>query len=138
MARPPRRRRGRSRLREAGIGVALFLCSFVGSLLAAEVAVRLIASSGKLWEFRNYVSDPGQWAGRWRTMLPDAQLGYVPRPGYSGTDHGNHALMTFDEQGFRAHRRGQPPPSQAEPPILVVGDSYAMGAAVTDDESWPA
>ena len=140
MARPPRRRRrrGRSRLRKAGVGFALTMVSLVVALLGAEVAVRLIASGGTLWEFRNYVSDPGQWAGRWRIMRPDEQLGYVPRPGYSGTDHGGHALLTFDEQGFRAHRRDQPPPSQTTPPVLVAGDSYAMGVAVSDDESWPA
>src|SRR5262245_32258477 len=100
MARPPRRRRGRSRLREATISLTLTLASLVVALLGAEVAVRLIASGGKLWEFRNYVSDPEQWRGRWRTMQPDERLGYVPRPGYSGTDHGNHALLSFDDQGF--------------------------------------
>jgi hypothetical protein len=140
MARPPRRRRrrGRSRLREAAIGLTLTVASLAAALLGAEVAVRLIASGGKLWEFRNYVSDPEQWRGRWRTMQPDEQLGYVPRPGYSGTDHGNHALLSFDDRGFRAHHRGETPPAQATPPVLVVGDSYAMGAAVTDDQSWPA
>jgi hypothetical protein len=71
-------------------------------------------------------------------MQPDEHLGYVPRPGYSGTDHGGGALFTFDSQGFRSHHRSGPSPSRVAPPILVVGDSYAMGVQVADDESWPA
>jgi hypothetical protein len=134
----PRPRARRSRLREACIGLGLTLASLAVTFIGGEVAFRLIAASGRLWEFRNYVSDPGQWEGRWRMMQPDERLGYVPRPGYSGTDHGGRTPLTFDDSGLRAHHRGRPPPSRTAPPVLVVGDSYAMGAQVVDDESWPA
>jgi hypothetical protein len=99
--------------------------------------VRLLSGGGRLWEWRNYVADQEQWVGRWRTMRPDPLLGYIPRDGSAGTDHGYNVHMTFGTDGMRLHHRDRPP-ARTAPPILVVGDSYAMGAEVEDDESWAA
>lgn len=124
--------------RESWIGLGLVLFSIVSSLVVAELAVRALGTDSKRWEWRNFLTDPGVTEGRWRVLQPDPQLGYVPRPGYSGTDHGRKVLVTFDEHGLRAHRRAAPSPAGMSPPILVVGDSYAMGEEVHDDETVPA
>lgn len=128
----------RSRVREAAIGTALVLASLLIAFAGAEIGFRLIASSGKLLEWRNYVAERGTWEGRWRVMQPDEGLGYAPRAGFSGANHGLGSHVTFDADGLRVHRQGQPPPARTMPPILVVGDSYAMGDQVLDDETWPA
>lgn len=145
-------RRKARRRREARIGAALvfasprrgwlaetalLMASIVIGLLGAEIGLRITSAGGTLWEWRNYVSDQEQWEGRWRTMRPDPLLGYIPRDGYKGTDHGYFVHMTFGADGMRLHRQDKPP-GTLSPPILVVGDSYSMGAEVEDDESWPA
>ncbi len=130
-------RRTGSRGREATIGAALVLCSLLLGFVGCEIAVRLLSRGDGAWEFRNYVADPEQWEGRWRTMRPDPLLGYIPRDGYSGSDNGYRVHITYGADGLRLHRRDKPPARMA-PPILVVGDSYAMGAEVGDDESWAA
>lgn len=127
----------RTTARGALANVALLLGSIVLCFLAAEIGLRLFSPGGTVRELRNFVADQEQWEGRWRTMRPDPMLGYIPREGYSGTDHGYRVHMTFGADGIRLHRQGTPPTSTS-PPILVVGDSFAMGAEVGDDESWAA
>ncbi|MBM3623550.1 MAG: hypothetical protein FJX20_23010 [Alphaproteobacteria bacterium] len=124
-------------MRDALVNSAVLLVSVVVGLIGCEIGVRLLSGSDRGWEFHNYVADQGQWVGRWRTMRPDPLLGYIPRDGYSGSDNGYHVHITYGADGFRLHRQGKPP-STMEPPILVVGDSFAMGAEVGDDESWAA
>ena len=128
----------RSRFREAWIRLGLTLASVVITFLGAELAVRTLGSDSRRWEFCNFVTYSSVTEGRWHTMRPDRLLGYVPNPGYSGTDHLGRALLTFDENGLRVHRRNEPPPANASPPVLVVGNSYAMGEEVADDETFPA
>ena len=122
--------------REAWIGLGLVLFSIAFGLVVAELTVRAFSSDAMRWEWRNFLTDQG----RWRMLQPDPQLGYVPRPGYSSSDHGlgRNVLVTFDEHGLRSHRRNDPQPTNIAPPILVVGDSYAMGEEVHDDETFPA
>jgi hypothetical protein len=74
------------------------------------------------------------WAtGSDSRAVPDPRLGFVGRPGYRSGD----GALSYDAHGLRP----TPPPAGvalAEPPILVVGDSFAHGDEVRDDESWPA
>lgn len=120
------------------INAGVLLASIIAGLIGAEIGVRLMSGGGTLWEFRNYVADQEQWEGRWRVMRPDPDLGYIPRDGYRSDDHGSALRMSFGADGMRLHRQDATPPAVQSPPILVVGDSYAMGAEVADDESWPA
>ena len=121
-------------MRNALVNTLVTLVSLLVGFVGAEIGVRLLSGGGTLTVFRNYVADQEQWAGRWRVMRPDPNLGYVPRAGYSGDDQKFH--QSYGADGFRLHNRDQP--VNATPPILVVGDSYAMGAEVDDDSTWPA
>ena len=57
----------------------------------------------------------------------DAELGYVPRPGYSA------AGITIGDEGLRFTGFAVP-----QAPILAVGDSFTFGDEVSDGETWPA
>jgi hypothetical protein len=61
----------------------------------------------------------------------DRRLGFVGRPDYTSSNG-----MSYDSRSLRR----TPAPegiALAEPPILVIGDSYAHGDEVTDRETWP-
>jgi hypothetical protein len=123
-------------MRNTLVNTAVLLVSLLVAFAGAEIGLRLIGH-GTIYEWTNFVEDEGQWHGRWRTMQPHPVLGYIPRDGYAGTDHGYQRHMTFGRDGIRLHHIGRPPKAPT-PPILVVGDSFAMGAEVDDDESWAA
>jgi hypothetical protein len=65
----------------------------------------------------------------------DELLGYVPRPGFAGTENAWGTTVTIDERGFR--RNGQATPTHGSP-ILALGDSFTFGDQVSDHETWPA
>ena len=119
-------------MRNAVINAALLLGSIVVALVGCEIGIRLLSGGGTVWEWRNYVADQEQWAGRWTRMRPDPGLGYIPRAGYRDSH------MSFGADGLRLHHQDKTLPDGAPAPILVVGDSYAMGAEVDDDATWPA
>ncbi|MBX9942639.1 MAG: hypothetical protein K2Y40_01035 [Reyranella sp.] len=65
------------------------------------------------------------------STIYDPILGFVPKPGFAAPPY------THDPQGFRT----MPPlPDDAAhtPPVLATGDSFAYGAEVPDDRTWPA
>jgi hypothetical protein len=116
--------------------LGLVLASVTFGLLVGELLVRALSDDPKRWELENFVTYPARADGRWNVMRPHPLLGWEPRPGYSGTDHGGRELLTFDDRGLRVHRRQ--PPAAAAPRVLVTGDSYAMGEEVADEETFPA
>jgi hypothetical protein len=126
------------RLREALIGTSLVLASLVVGFVVLELAVRTFGTDERRWRWGNFLEDAAVTEGRWRIFRPDPELGYVPQPGYSGTDHGGRALLSFDENGLRMHGSDAPRPSADVRPLLVVGNSYAMGEEVADGETFPA
>ncbi len=117
--------------------VAVPLVSALFGFLAGELMVRVLGSDEKRWEWRNFITEPLTTANRWQIIQPDRELGYVPRPGARG-DQGGLGPVTFDEHGLRVHRAGIAPSRPDAPPVLVVGNSYAMGEEVGDEETIPA
>ncbi len=111
------------------IGSVLF------SLLLLELGVRLMRGSEWLVQWPNIVlqdriATTANGAGR---LMHDSRLGFVARPNYASPAED----LSYDEHSYR---RSPAPPGLvlAEPPILVVGDSYAHGDEVGDGETWPA
>lgn len=112
---------------------ALVLGSVLVTLLVLELGCRLWRGPSALLDWSNIILAERQatlnaGAGR---LKHDSDLGFVLRPGYSAEG------VTYDLFGHRL----TPAPAGtvlAEPPVLVVGDSYAQGDEVSDGETWAA
>jgi hypothetical protein len=112
---------------------ALVLGSVLVTLLVLELGCRLWHGPAALLDWSNIILAERQatlkaGAGR---LKRDSDLGFVLRPGYSAEG------VTYDLFGHRL----TPAPAGtvlAEPPVLVVGDSYAHGDEVSDGETWAA
>jgi hypothetical protein len=108
--------------------LSLILASIVATLVTLELGLRA-STVGYLFTWPNFVLDA-------RTVLAerdsrryrhDADLGYVPQPGYRANG------ITIGDDGLR--RSGF---AVSDAPILAVGDSFTFGDEVTDGETWPA
>ena len=116
--------------------LALLLGTILFGLGAMELGLRLISGWAGLLQWPNLVVQARSvsWAtGSDSRAVHDPRLGFVGRPGYRSGD----GELGYDARGLRL----TPAPegvTLAEPPILVVGDSFAHGDEVRDDESWPA
>lgn len=112
---------------------ALVLGSVLVTLLVLELGCRLWRGPSALLDWSNIILAERQatlkaGAGR---LKRDSELGFVLRPGFSAEG------VTYD---LRGHRLTPAPAGTvlAEPPVLVVGDSYAHGDEVSDGETWAA
>ena len=112
---------------------ALVLGSVLVTLLMLELGCRLWRGPAALLDWSNIIRAERQatlnaGAGR---LKRDSELGFVLRPGFSADG------ITYDLSG---HRLTPAPAGSvlAEPPVLVVGDSYAHGDEVSDEETWAA
>lgn len=115
--------------------LALVVGSVLFSLLGLELACRVLADDPAydLLRWPNLVlkarlDTKANSLGR---MIHDDRLGFVARPYFV------YAGLTYDGNGLRNTPSASETPL-AEPPILVVGDSYAHGDEVDDAETWPA
>jgi hypothetical protein len=116
--------------------IALVVGSILFSLIVLELGVRVSRGWDTLTHWPNLVVQARtlSWArGDGTRAVPDPRLGFVGRPGYRSSD----GALTYDARSLR------PTPTAAavalaEPPVLVVGDSYAHGDEVSDSETWPA
>ncbi len=65
----------------------------------------------------------------------DPVLGWIPRPGYSGSNNVYGTQITISPDSLRSNGRKAP---NTAPRVLAVGDSFTFGDAVSDHETWPA
>ncbi len=101
--------------------LVLVVSSVLLTLGALEIGCRLWREPGALLDWSNIVLEDRRatrTAGDGRLKY-DAELGFVPAQGYRPTPAPAGVAL-------------------AEPPILVVGDSYAHGDEVSDEETWAA
>lgn len=114
--------------------IALLVGSILFSLAAMELGLRATQGWHGLTHWPNLVEqarDLGWVTGTVSRAVHDPRLGFVGRPNHTTSDG-----MSYDA---RSLRRTPVPEGMdlAEPPILVIGDSYAHGDEVTDRETWP-
>ncbi|MGH6919973.1 MAG: SGNH/GDSL hydrolase family protein, partial [Geminicoccaceae bacterium] len=115
----------------------LVLCALALGFLTLEVGVRLYRPDIRLLTLTNFIYDQVSLLRSGYPSRFDAELGYIPRPGYSGIANVWGTQVTIDQQGVRSN--GQPPPDAVEAPaILALGDSFVFGDQVSDSETWPA
>jgi hypothetical protein len=121
--------------------VLLIIGSLLFSLIVLELGVRAFDGWHALVHWPNLVVQARtlDWAsGQHSRAVPDPRLGFVGRPNYVSSD----GDLRYDANSLRV----TPAPegvtladlSLKGPPLLVVGDSYAHGDEVRDDETWPA
>jgi hypothetical protein len=111
---------------------ALIAGSLLVGLVLLELGIRIAHGPQGLVQWPNLVLEARLRRGDDGRMMYDPQLGFVPRPGLS--NEGIH----YDSHGFRISPSLPGAAPLAEPPILVVGDSFAHGEEVNDGESWAA
>jgi len=113
--------------------LVLVIGSVLFSLLVLELGVRLASGPQWLVHWPNIVLEERLTTRQGETgrTVHDPRLGFVGRAGYADQ------TLHYDQRGFRV----APAPeglTLAQPPILVVGDSYAHGNEIADRETWPA
>lgn len=122
MARPSLVARARSAL--ATLLLLAFSCSI--AVLFAELVVRMVRPQ-TVW----YTS-PGMYA-------PDGDEGYKLAPGYRGRSYNRTEfdhLVSVNALGVRGAEMGAKRDGVKR--VLVLGDSFAFGVGVEDDETFPA
>ncbi len=112
--RPPGRRR-RARLVLGGA---------IAGFLIAELGARIATGTLTTW------ASPDDR----RMSVVDPLVGRVPRPGLTGR-HPKGFTIHIDDDGTRSSGGTAVAP---RPSTLVVGDSFAFGDEVSDEQSWPA
>lgn len=111
---------------------ALVLASIVVSLMVLEVGCRLARGPAWLLDWHNLVlaerrTTRSSGGGR---LVHDERLGFVNHAGYARDG------VTYDVHGYRLTPTSAT--GLADPPVLVVGDSYAHGDELSDAETWAA
>jgi len=124
-----------SLLREWSLRLALVVGSLLVGLLALELGLRAVGGWDRLLHWPNLVAQERElsWLkGGGSRAVPDPRLGFVARPDF----HFYFGMATHDGNSWRVQPKSDGP--LAEPPVLVVGDSFAHGDELGDDETWPA
>jgi hypothetical protein len=93
--------------------------------LLIELSVRIATHSLLTWESM----DGGSY------FVVDPLVGRLPRPGLS-VRHKNGFMVSIGDHSIRLN--GGAAAAAARPLTLVVGDSFAFGDGVDDENSWPA
>ncbi len=117
---------------ETVLRAILVLTSVSISLLAGELIVRDYRAG-----FRNLITEKGGnlVEHHFRGLYAyDPLLGWVPRSNVSIEKWG--ATVSTLDDGIRSN--GHQKPLDKKLRILIVGDSYAFGDEVADNETWPA
>ncbi|MBV8409213.1 MAG: hypothetical protein JOY64_16400 [Alphaproteobacteria bacterium] len=100
----------------------------MATLVVLELGLRA-STWGYLFVWPNFVLDARSVLAErdGQRYQHDAELGYVPRPGYRADG------ITISDDGLR--RSGF---ALSDAPILAVGDSFTFGDEVADGQTWPA
>ncbi len=103
----------------------LTAASLLATALLIELTVRIVTGAPFVLGGPN--SD--------RYVIRDPLLGRMPRPGLHFR-HPKGFTMTIGEHSIRLN--GAAPPARERPLTVAVGDSFAFGDQVNDEDAWPA
>jgi hypothetical protein len=114
-----------TRVRDLAPKIALLLASILVSLALTEVTLRMAGFAPR----QDGVNVGfGSWAA------PDAEMGWVNRPGTWQSSEAGHVPLSFESDGRRRDPAGNKPASL--PRVLVVGCSLTQGYGVADDQTF--
>jgi hypothetical protein len=121
---------------------ALAAASVLLTLLACEIGARLFVAPDVqsapvgLFTLRNFVADRLILFGSAYPSEYDAELGWVPKAGFSSARNIWGKRVAIDDRGLR--RNDSADRSATAPAVLMVGDSFVFGDEVDDDQTQPA
>lgn len=104
----------------------------------AEIGIRAISENVDFFTTRNFVSYRVSLLTSSYPAAFDADLGYIPRPGYAETDNAWNTRVTLGAHGVRSNGNTRASDAGDRPVVLAVGDSFVFGDEVSDHETWPA
>lgn len=114
----------------------LALASVLITMLLLELGARVWEGEYGLCNFREQKINLFRSA---YPAAPDAELGWIPKPGAKGTRNFWRTQVTILDHGVRANSsEARLPGPGGPPPVLAVGDSFTFGDQVSDVETWPA
>jgi hypothetical protein len=134
------------------------------SFAALELGVRVYQPDVQIMSFSNLIYDRIALLRSGYPAQYDAELGWIPKPEYSGIANVWGTQVTIDQDGIRSNgqrvahgvdlsegaiarsgalseaNRGLALPQESYGPaaILALGDSFVFGDQVSDADSWPA
>jgi hypothetical protein len=112
--------------------LALIVAGALVAVIMVEVGARVVSGN---WTDSFLERTLGLLKGAYPVSY-DAELGWVPRAGFSGHRNAWRTQVTITATGLRANGPAAPPDGGRS--ILAVGDSFTFGDEVTDTETWPA
>ena len=111
---------------------ALVIGSVLFTLLVLELGARLMRGPEWVGKWQNLVLVERDMADtRHGRFAYDAELGFIPTPGFKSAD------IAYDALSYRIGP-ALPGDEAAQPPVVALGDSYTHGDDVADAETWPA
>ena len=111
---------------------ALVIGSVLFTLLVLELGARLMRGPEWVGKWQNLVLVERDTADtRHGRFAYDAELGFIPTPGFKSAD------IAYDALSYRIGP-ALPEDEAAQPPVVALGDSYTHGDDVADAETWPA
>jgi hypothetical protein len=126
------------------------LTVFVGLVLAAEIGLRILWTGYKciksecdfarLTEMKVYDNRDGTAEKNIGLSEYSDLLGYQPKAGFSGKIvEWDNKYLSINEKGYRSNGNTDSKIEKGrQNKILVVGDSFAFGSQVGDNETWPS
>lgn len=121
----------RRRLRAIGVACCAVIVIPALILLLGEIAVRL--AQGRLLSVASPRRESIDEVLKEMPEQPDSELGWVPRPGYSGSDNPYQMQITIDAQGFRSNGARD---ARERPVMVAVGDSFTWGTMKPGRPIW--
>jgi lysophospholipase L1-like esterase len=113
------------------------------NLAAALLSVAVALAVGEGWmRLLAARSEAVLWSGERKALFnpyrPDARLGWALRPGWTARDEAPDYRITVrtNALGLRGPEAAPLPPAGVQR-VLVLGDSFAFGYGVEDEESFP-
>jgi hypothetical protein len=114
------------------VNIALAIGSIVVTLAVLELGLRALDGWKGLTHWPNLVLQ-ARTASWDKHTVHDDRLGFVPKPDF----YWYHGMAHYD-----AHSDRMTPAwagiTLEGPPVLVLGDSFAHGDEISDEETWPA